>query len=100
MEKRTPTYDLGSFKDAVKAGDLTITITAIRTAQSLGIDRSGIVSVLQTMTRRHFYKSMTTYADGKAWQDVYHVPSDAGILYVKFMSGRVTAFTLLSFKEK
>lgn len=32
--------------------------------------------------------------------DVYHVPSAAGILYVKFRADLVTEFLLLSFKEK
>ena len=100
MEKRKPTYDLRSFQDAAQAGDLTMTMTAIRTAQALGVDRAGIVSVIQAMERGHFYKSMTAYADSTAWQDAYHVPSTIGLVYIKFMAGRVTAFTLLSFKEK
>jgi motility quorum-sensing regulator/GCU-specific mRNA interferase toxin len=33
-------------------------------------------------------------------QDVYHVPSPAGVLYVKFTADVVTEFPLLSFKEK
>jgi motility quorum-sensing regulator/GCU-specific mRNA interferase toxin len=34
------------------------------------------------------------------WQDVNHVPSEAGLLYVKFTADVVTEFLLLSFKEK
>jgi motility quorum-sensing regulator / GCU-specific mRNA interferase toxin len=34
------------------------------------------------------------------WQDVYHVPSAVGPLYVKFTADTVTEFLLLSFKEK
>ena len=30
----------------------------------------------------------------------YHVPSEAGLLYVKFRANVVTQFTLLSFMEK
>jgi motility quorum-sensing regulator/GCU-specific mRNA interferase toxin len=52
------------------------------------------------MQRGHFYKSMTDYADHRVWQDVYHVPSPAGVLYVKFTADLVTEFLLLSFKEK
>ncbi len=52
------------------------------------------------MRRVHFHKSMTSYADSKIWQDVYHVPSDAGLLYVKFTAEAVSDFLLLSFKEK
>jgi motility quorum-sensing regulator / GCU-specific mRNA interferase toxin len=43
---------------------------------------------------------MTAYANHRAWQDVYHVPSEAGTLYVKFTADVVTEFLLLSFKEK
>ncbi|MHB1014301.1 MAG: type II toxin-antitoxin system MqsR family toxin, partial [Desulfurivibrionaceae bacterium] len=52
------------------------------------------------MQRSHFYKSMTAYADSRLWQDVYHVPSPVGLLYVKFTADAVTEFLLLSFKEK
>ncbi len=52
------------------------------------------------MERRHFFKSMTSYRDNRVWQDVYHVPSKAGLLYVKFTADAVTEFVLLSFKEK
>ena len=52
------------------------------------------------MQRSHFYKSMTAYADHRVWQDVYHVPSPDGVLYVKFTADLVTEFLLLSFKEK
>jgi motility quorum-sensing regulator / GCU-specific mRNA interferase toxin len=43
---------------------------------------------------------MTSYADNKVWQDVYHVPSPVGLLYMKFTADTVTEFLLLSFKEK
>ena len=42
---------------------------------------------------------MTSYADHRAWQDVYHVPSEAGPLYVKFTADAEKGFLLLSFKE-
>ena len=43
---------------------------------------------------------MTSYVDARLWQDVYHVPSRVGILYVKFTADVITDFLLLSFKEK
>lgn len=52
------------------------------------------------MELKHFYKSMTSYADHRIWQDVYHVPYDDMILYVKFTQNVLSEFTLLSFKEK
>lgn len=100
-EKRKPTYDLDAFKAAFSTVDrLNITGAALRGAASLGFDRSGIVNVIRAMRRGHFYKSMTSYADHRIWQDVYHVPSDAGLLYVKFTADIVAQFLLLSFKEK
>lgn len=58
------------------------------------------MDVVYGMTRQHFYKSMTSYADHRLWQDVYHVPSSVGVLYVKVTAGIVTEFLLLSFKRK
>lgn len=52
------------------------------------------------MTRRMLVKSMTTFADYRVWQDVYHVPVRDLILYVKFQADVVTEFTVMSFKEK
>jgi motility quorum-sensing regulator / GCU-specific mRNA interferase toxin len=56
--------------------------------------------MIQTMQRGQFYKSMTAYHHHRIWQDVYHVPSPAGTLYVKFTPDAVTEFVLLSFKGK
>jgi motility quorum-sensing regulator / GCU-specific mRNA interferase toxin len=100
-EKRKPTYDLDAFKSAFSTVDrLNITGTALKGAAALGFDRSDIVDIIQTMQRGQFYKSMTSYADHRIWQDVYHVPSEAGLLYVKFTADVVAEFLLLSFKEK
>lgn len=97
-EKRKPTYDLEAFK--VAAEGMRVTVVATRTAAALGLGRTEIVATIQTMQRSQFYKSMTSYADGRIWQDVYHVPSPGGMLYVKFTADAVTEFVLLSFKEK
>ena len=79
---------------------IAVTGTALRSAAALGFGRSEIVDTIQIMRRKHFYKSMTAYADHRLWQDVYHVPSPVGVLYVKFTADVVTEFLLLSFKEK
>ena len=100
-EKRKPTYDLDAFKATFTTVErLAVTGSAIRSAASLGYGRTEIVGTIQTMQRGHFYKSMTAYADSRLWQDVYHVPSPVGILYVKFTADTITEFLLLSFKEK
>jgi motility quorum-sensing regulator/GCU-specific mRNA interferase toxin len=99
--KQKPTYDLTAFKAAFgDVGKLNVTATAVRSAALLGFGRAEIVATIQTMQREHFYKSMTSYGDHRIWQDVYHVPSEAGELYVKFTADVVTEFLLLSFKRK
>jgi len=100
-EKRKPTYDLAAFKVAFDDVDkLNVTGTAVRSAAALGFGRTEIVATILNMRRAHFYKSMTSYGDHRIWQDVYHVPSEVGTLYVKFTADVVTAFLLLSFKRK
>jgi motility quorum-sensing regulator / GCU-specific mRNA interferase toxin len=100
-EKRKPTYDLDAFKAAFNSEEkLVVTGTALRSAVALGFGRTEIVTTIQTMQREHFYKSMTAFADHRLWQDVYHVPSPVGTLYVKFTADVVTDFLLMSFKEK
>jgi motility quorum-sensing regulator/GCU-specific mRNA interferase toxin len=101
MDKRKPTYDLDAFKAVFSSEDgLNVTGAALKSAAALGFGRIEIVATIQTMERSHFYKSMTSYADHRVWQDVYHVPSRVGALYVKFTADAVTEFVLLSFKEK
>ena len=100
-DKRKPTYDLEAFKAAASTVDgLNATGSAIKGAAKIGYGRAEIVATIQTMQRSHFYKSMTSYVDHRTWQDVYHVPSEHGVLYVKFTADVVTEFLLLSFKEK
>jgi motility quorum-sensing regulator/GCU-specific mRNA interferase toxin len=100
-EKRKPTYDIGALKAAFSNVDkLSVTGAALRSAAALGFDRTAIVSTIQSMKRGYFYKSMTAYANPQIWQDVYHIPSQVGELYVKFTADVHTEFLLLSFKEK
>lgn len=100
-DKRKPTHDLEAFKAAFSHVErVSITGTALRSASALGFGRDEIVATIQIMQRKHFYKSMTAFSDRRLWQDVYHVPTPAGVLYVKFTSDAVTDFLLLSFKER
>ena len=96
MEKFNPSYSLTEFKSS----NYLITKTAKITARDLGFDMDGISEVISTMELKHFYKSMTSYANHKIWQDVYHVPYGNLILYIKFTKNVISEFTLLSFKEK
>lgn len=100
MEKRKPTYDLEGFRQefsSVRA--LRMTRTAQNTAWTLGLSLAGVVLVVQSMRREHFYKSMTSYADHTVWQDVYLVPWESLTLYVKLTVDELGRL-ILSLKEK
>jgi motility quorum-sensing regulator/GCU-specific mRNA interferase toxin len=100
-DRRKPAYDLDAFRTACRNVDrLRMTTVALRGAAALGFGRAEIVATIGTMNRSHFYKSTTSYRDHRVWQDVYHVPSEAGVIYVKFTADTVTGFLLLSFKER
>ncbi|HEY1933557.1 MAG TPA: type II toxin-antitoxin system MqsR family toxin [Acetobacteraceae bacterium] len=91
--------------DAIKVAigspeSLAITRSAFSDALSPGFDRAGIVAVIRSIQRRMFYKSMTTLADHRTWQDVYHVPADDLTLYVRFQADVVTEFRVMAFKER
>ena len=96
LEKFNPSYSLTEFKNS----DYRITVKAKKDARNLGFDIDDIHEVVSTIELKHFYKSMTSYADHKIWQDVYHVPCGDLVLYVKFTQNVISEFTLLSFKEK
>lgn len=101
MEKLRPTYDLDAIKAVLGSIEtLAITRTALTDALALGFDRSGIVAVIKSLERTMFYKSMTTYADHRTWQDVYHLHSADLVIYIKFQADIVTEFKVTSFKEK
>ena len=101
MEKRKPHHDLNAFrKQCGNVATLRMTVTAQRDALELGYGTAEVAGVVSGMTSQQFYKSMTTYANHRIWQDVYHVPHGDCVLYVKFSGNAVCEFTLVSFKEK
>lgn len=99
-EKRKPTYDLDSFQAWAASAGFRVAGSAARTAAEIGFSATDMIDTIQTIQRRHFNKSMTSHHNSREWQDVYHVPSEAGMLYIKFRADTVTEFLLLSFKEK
>lgn len=100
MEKKKPHYSLDTIKATfVSVRALRITKTATTCAEGLGITLEGVVTVIQGITREHFYKSMTSNASSAVWQDVYHVPHGATVLYVKFTTD-AEGHLVISFKEK
>lgn len=100
MEKKKPHYLLSSIKVAFASVDtLRMTFTATTSAEALGFSRVQVVAVVQSITPKCFYKSMTSERDHTIWQDVYHVPAKGIVLYVKFTKD-ARGQLLISFKEK
>ena len=100
MEKRAPHYDLARAQAAVaRLGAAAFTKSALDGGRTMGLTSAEMVAVIAALTRRHFYKSMTTYADHRVWQDVYHAPTpvrkDA---YIKITLR--DAAPVIQFKEK
>ena len=76
MEKRTPHYDLARIQaDVVRLGVAAFTKTALDGGRAMGLTSTEMLSVIASLSRHNFYKSMTSYADHKIWQDVYHAPT-------------------------
>jgi motility quorum-sensing regulator / GCU-specific mRNA interferase toxin len=65
----------------------------------MGLTTGEMLTVIASLSRRQFYKSMTSYADHRVWQDVYHaatpVRRDA---YIKITLRNTTP--VIQFKEK
>jgi motility quorum-sensing regulator / GCU-specific mRNA interferase toxin len=100
VEKRKPHHSLERVKATFSATSaLRITRTALICAEVLGITLQNIVAIIQTITPRNFYKSMTSQQSNSVWQDVYHVPWRQTVLYVKFTTD-AEGYLVISFKEK
>jgi len=66
-------------------------------ANELGFDYLEMLAVIMLLKSSDFYKSMTTYADHRVWQDVYRPSTTLGDVYLKLT---VTEDVLIvSFKE-
>jgi len=97
MEKRTPHYRLPLVKALVEAGKIDTTYSAREGATALGLDFADVVAIVKALTPADFYKSMTTYADHKIWQDVYQPRTEVGDVYLKLTV--LNEVLIVSFKE-
>jgi motility quorum-sensing regulator/GCU-specific mRNA interferase toxin len=99
MEKRTPHCKLPVIKALVEAGRVRATASAYIGARALGInDQNGMCAVVLALTPADFRKSMTTHADHRVWQDVYHAKAASGDeVYLKLTV--IDDVLIVSFKE-
>ena len=84
MEKYTPHYDLAVVKaDVRRLGAQAFTRAARDSGKNLDLNISEMQAVVFELQNRMLYKSMTTYADHRVWQDVYHIHSHGLEIYIK-----------------
>jgi motility quorum-sensing regulator/GCU-specific mRNA interferase toxin len=97
MEKRTPHCQLSVIKVLIGEGKVRSTFSALAGGAALGLDFEGIMAVVLALTPKDFYKSMTTHADHRVWQDVYRPTTSVGEVYLKLTV--VQDVLIVSFKE-
>ena len=99
MEKGTPHCKLPVVRALIEAEKVRATASAFSGARELGInDLAGMCAVVMSLTSAEFYKSMTTHADHRIWQDVYHAKTASGArVYLKLAV--VDEVLIVSLKE-
>jgi motility quorum-sensing regulator/GCU-specific mRNA interferase toxin len=99
MEKSTPHCKLSIVRAMIGAGKVKATASAFNGARELDIhDLAGMCAVVVSLTSADFYKSMTTHADHRIWQDVYRTSTANGAdVYLKLTV--VDDVLIVSFKE-
>lgn len=97
MEKRKPHCRLSVVHSLIEQGKVRATVSALVGAAALDFDFKGIVGVVKALTTRDFYKSMTTHADNRIWQDVHRPTTADGEVYLKLTV--IDDVVIVSFKE-
>ena len=97
MEKSTPHCKLPVVKAMIEAGQVRTTKAAREGGVALGFDFDGMLAVVLTLTTADFYKSMTSHADHRVWQDVYRPTTPVGKVYLKLTV--IDDVLIVSFKE-
>jgi motility quorum-sensing regulator/GCU-specific mRNA interferase toxin len=100
MEKNTAHYPLDAVKARVLAlGRSAFTKLAVRGIDAMGLTQADAMVVVLGLQRGMLFKSMTTHADRRVWQDVYHAPcpnGKAAYIKVTIQAGAV----VIQFKEQ
>ncbi|NOQ36080.1 MAG: mRNA interferase MqsR [Methylococcaceae bacterium] len=97
MEKYTPHCKLSVIQTLIEADKVRSTQSALKGGAALGFDFAGMLEVVNALTTANFYKSMTSYADHRVWQDVYRTNTQYGEVYLKLTV--IDEVLIVSFKE-
>ncbi len=97
MEKSTAHCKLSVIRAMIKVRKVRTTLSALADGEALGFSFDEMISVVIALTAKDFYKSMTTHADHKVWQDVYRPVTTTGEIYLKLTV--IDDVLIVSFKE-
>ncbi len=102
MDKLTPHHSLADVQAVViDSTSRPFTVTALRGGFELGLTEQEMRLVVLALSRRNFYKSMTTHADNREWQDVYHgVTGNGAEVYIKITVYKDGRPPVIQFKAK
>jgi len=103
MEKRVAHHRLTDIQaQMVSVESMLLTLSAKQGIRKAGMAMEEALAVIQGLTGNDFWKSMTTHADHRVWQDVYHALWNGIPLYVKFQrhDDARRLYYLVSFKER
>ena len=86
VEKLRPHYALKKIKSLLCSEESReVTRTSREGAVALGyMDVEEMLAIIDTLTQKNFYKSMTTQHDTSLWQDVYKISNESeNKIYIK-----------------
>ncbi|MBC3376792.1 type II toxin-antitoxin system MqsR family toxin [Pseudomonas sp. SWRI92] len=101
MEKSIPHYDLAVVKaEVLRLGSKAFTLSAQEGGRSMSLSTARMLRIIASLEYRMLHKSMTTYADHRVWQDVYHTAFQDREIYIKVTYRPGGGHPVISFKEK
>ncbi len=101
MEKKTPHYTLQCIQaDVQLLGAVAFTKSALDGGRTIGLTLAQIQRVIATLKHKALYKAMSTHADHRVWQDVYHAQAYGLAIYIKVTYRPSGGPPVIAFKEK
>ena len=101
MEKKTPHYTLQCIQaDVLRLGAVAFTKSALDGGRTMGLTLAQMQRVIASLERRALDKSMSTHADHRVWQDVYHAQGYGLAIYIKVTYRPSGGPPVIAFKEK
>jgi len=91
-------YSLESIKELIVKKKYMVTLSARQSYTALGLNDDEVLKVIEKLTPKHLYKSMTSHNNHKMWHDVYHSNYEKIELYIKLQVNDNAI--IISFKEK